>query len=387
MPLNPRIAVPSALLVLLVVAAVVTAPRIEGYFNQRHAAALPEVSDAARALHASSFVVDLHADSLLFGRDLLQRSDLGHVDLPRLREGGVGLQVFAVPTVVPYGQNMERNDGDALDMLTVGGLFLWPQLGLSSPMERALLLAGQLSRFAEADERLVIVRTRGDLARLRARRTADPEVVGALLAIEGAHAMEGDDENLERVFAAGYRMIGLSHFFDNAYAGSAHGIDRGGLSPLGVRTLERMDELGMLHDVAHLSPVGVDALLDRVRRPVVFSHGGVKGACDNVRNLSNAHVRRIADAGGVVAIGYWEWATCGTTPADVVLAIEHVIRLVGDENVGLGSDYDGGTSVAFDTSQLVVLTQAMLNAGFPERTIRRVLGENALRAIEQGLPD
>ena len=124
-----------------------------------------------------------------------------------------------------------------------------------------------------------------------------------------------------------------------------------------------------------------------MKRPVVFSHGGVKGACDNVRNLSDAHVRRIADQGGVVGIGYWDWAACGTTPAEVVRAIQHVIGLVGDENVGLGSDYDGGTSVAFDTSQLVLLTQAMLDAGLPERSIRRVLGENALRAIEQGLPD
>jgi microsomal dipeptidase-like Zn-dependent dipeptidase len=376
-----------AVLALVVLVARVAGPRIEGLVNRTHTAALPEVSEAARALHASSFVVDLHADSLLFGRDLLERSDLGHVDLPRLREGGVGLQVFAVPTVVPYGQNMERNEGDALDMLTLGGLVFRPRLGLASPTERALLLADQLAAYAEADDRLMIVRTRRDLARLRERRAADPEVVGALLAIEGAHAMESEPENLERLFAAGYRMLGLTHFFDNAYAGSAHGVDRGSVSPLGLRTLDRMDELGMLHDVAHLSPAGVDTLLGRVKRPVVFSHGGVKGACDNVRNLSDAHVRRIADQGGVVGIGYWEWATCGTTPAEVVRAIQHVIALVGDENVGLGSDYDGGTSVAFDTSQLVLLTQAMLDAGLPERSIRRVLGENALRAIEQGLPD
>lgn len=350
---------------------------------------LPEVSARARALHVSSFVVDLHADSLLWGRNLLRRSHVGHVDLPRLREGGVGLQVFTTVTVFPLPANIDRTDGAGLDALTLlGWVRLSRPFALGGPFERALAQAARLEAFArDSGGGLRIVRSRTDLERLRAAHEHDPRVVGALLGIEGAHALEGDPAKLERAFAAGFRLMGLTHFFDNAYAGSAHGLAKGGLTPLGRDTVRRMEQLGMLVDLAHLSPAAIDEVLDLATKPVVVSHGGVKATCDNARNLSDDQLRRIAAGGGVVGIGYWETAVCGLEPRYAAAAIRHVALLVGDDHVGLGSDWDGGTTAAFDASQLPVVTQALLDAGLPETSIRKILGGNALRVLAQTLPD
>ena len=120
----------------------------ERFVNRVEVGPLPEVSARAAAIHASTLVVDLHADSLLFGRDLSRRSDVGHVDLPRLREGGVGLQVFAVPTVVPLGMSMEHTPSDPIDMLDWTGNLMQPGLGDSSPVQRAQLAAAALAKLA-----------------------------------------------------------------------------------------------------------------------------------------------------------------------------------------------------------------------------------------------
>ena len=89
----------------------------------------------------------------------------------------------------------------------------------------------------------------------------------------------------------------------------------------------------------------------------------MRGTCDNQRNLSDEQVQRIADGGGVIGIGYWEWAVCGRAPADIARAIAYVIRLVGADHAGLGSDYDGATTVGFDTRHLMAVTQALIDEG------------------------
>jgi membrane dipeptidase len=361
--------------------------RLEDHVNVVRPVPLPAISERARALHATIPVADLHADSLLFGRDISRRSRIGHVDLPRLQEGGVALQMFTAATVMPVGLDIHHTDADAPDLIRLVGLlqlspFLW-----RGPLGRALLQAERLERaIARSEGALLPIRTRADLAELRALRAAGRPVVGAVLGIEGAHALESDPANLDVVFAAGFRMIGLTHFFDNDYAGSAHGLEKGPLTPLGRETLRRMESLGILVDVAHLAPRAIDDSLAFLTKPVVFSHGGVRGTCDNPRNLSDDHIRAIAAGGGVVGIGYWEMAVCGTELRHVVAAIRYVIDLVGDDHVGLGSDYDGGTTVGFDTSALPALTQALLDAGLSEASVRKVMGENVWRVLEQTLP-
>jgi microsomal dipeptidase-like Zn-dependent dipeptidase len=376
-------------IVLVLVAGIVIwlGANLERFVNRVDPVALPAVSEVAKRVHRSSFVVDLHADSLLFGRDLLVHGSVGHVDLPRLQEGGVGLQVFTATTKTPLGFNIDRTDGDRLDLLTViGAVWLSPRW-MRGPFERALIQSERFAEFsARSGGRLVPVRTVAELDALLARHAADPAVVGGLLGIEGAHALGDSPANVEIMFAAGYRMIGLAHFFDNAFSGSAHGLQKYGITPAGKQLVQRMQELGMVVDLAHASPATIDEILIAARKPVVVSHVGVRGTCDNVRNLSDDHVRAVARTGGVIGIGYWDTAICGTEMRYVTAAMRHVIGLVGDEYVGLGSDFDGGTTTGFDTSALPALTQQMLNDGFSETSIAKILGGNALRVLRQTLP-
>jgi len=386
---KPRIArrVAAGALALLAVAWLALGIGLEGLINRVEPVELPPVSERARALHAASFVVDLHADSLLFGRDLLRRGRLGHVDLPRLEEGGVALEVLDLPTTVYFGTNIDRTEARGFDALTAAGLVRLSPTALQSPMERALFHAARAAGFArDSVGRLVLIRDREELEALRAARARGDAVVGALLGLEGAHALESDPANLRRAFDAGYRMLGLSHFFDNDYAGSSAGVAQGGLTPLGRETLVEMERLGIAADLAHLSPAAVDDVLALATKPVFVSHTGVRGTCDNARNLSDDQLRRIAAGGGVVGLGFWSVAACGTTPADIARSIVHVVRTVGADYAALGSDYDGATTVGFDVSRLPSLTQALIDAGLTDAEIRKVLGENALRVLGATLP-
>ena len=127
-------------------------------------------------------------------------------------------------------------------------------------------------------------------------------------------------------------------------------------------------------------------VLDTVAMPVMLSHGGLKGQCDSERNLDDALMQRIASAGGIVGIGFWDAAVCDPSPAGIVAAIRYAIDLLGVEHVALGSDFDGTVTTTFDTSELAALTQAMLDAGFAETEIRAVMGDNARRFLLDNLP-
>jgi microsomal dipeptidase-like Zn-dependent dipeptidase len=263
---------------------------------------------------------------------------------------------------------------------------LWPLKTWNSLLERALYQAEKLNAAAKHDPTaLMVVRTRRDLQQLIARRAKGETVVGGLLAIEGAHALEGDLANLQKLKDAGYRMIGLTHFFDNDLGGSLHGVSKGGLTPLGVQAVRAIEEAGLIVDVAHASEKVVDDVLQISTKPIVVSHTGVRGACNSPRNLSDAHMRAIAAKGGLIGIGYWDGAVCDTTPAGVVKSLRYAIDLIGVDHVALGSDYDGTTTVRFDASESVALIDAMLKAKFTEEEIRKVSGENTLRFLNAAL--
>jgi membrane dipeptidase len=360
---------------------------LEGFLNRVQPVALPGVSAEARALHASAFVADMHADTLMLRGDLTVRSRTGHVDLPRLQDGGVGLQFFTAVTKVPLGFNIEATDGDRLDLLTLVGLANFSPFATRDLLGRALLYSERLNdSIARAHGALLPVRSVAELDQLVARHAAEPTVVGALLGSEGAHPLLGDPANVDVLYRAGFRMIGLAHFFDNAFSGSAHGLAKGGLTDKGRDLVQRMERLGMLVDLAHVSPAAIDDVLRLATRPVVVSHGGVRGTCDNRRNLSDEQLRGIARTGGVVGIGYWDTAVCGTEMRYVTAAMRHVIAVVGDDHVGLGSDFDGATTTGFDTSALPALTQQMLNDGMSDSTVTKILGGNVQRVLRQVLP-
>ena len=359
--------------------------RIENSMNSNLAHDAYVVSDEAQALHDTLFVADLHSDALLWRRNLLKRSDIGHSDLPRLRAGHVALQVFSATTKSPAGQNYDRNDAGSDNITLLAVASFWPPRTWTSLYERAVYQLNKLQRLAGSGE-LTVLTDKVEMREFVARRSRGDQVIGALYLIEGAHPLEGDLARLDALFDRGLRIIGLTHFFDNELGGSLHGVSGAGLSDFGRDVVRRANEKSLIIDVAHASPRMVADVLDLSGRPVILSHGGVKGVCDTARNLDDALMQRIAAHGGLVGIGYWDAAVCDITPAGVVRAIRYAIDLLGVDHVALGSDYDGATAVIFDASELVVLTNAMLQANFTEHEIRAVMGENVKRFMLENLP-
>lgn len=345
-----------------------------------------KVSAHAEALQKTLDVADMHADSLLWKRDLLKRSDRGQVDLPRLQAGHYALQVFSSVTKAPRNQNYDGNSGDTDKVTALVVADMQPVRTWNSLLERSFYHAEKLKAFAaRSDGQMRVITTPAELQKLVADRRAGRPVVGAMLSIEGLQDLEGRLDNLDRLYAAGFRMAGLAHFFDNDVSGSMHGIKKGGLTPLGRQAVARMEKLGMLVDVAHASHETVAELIAIARRPLVSSHGGVQATCKVNRNLTDAEIRGVARTGGVIGIGYWDGAICSTKPADVAKAITHVRDLVGIDHVGLGSDFDGAVTTQFDASQVILVTQALIDAGFSDDDIRKVMGGNVLRVLTAGM--
>jgi membrane dipeptidase len=374
---------------LLAVAVASALAVLPGEVERRMNAVSPRpipVGDRARALHARLFVADLHADTLLW-RDPLERATRGHVDLPRLVEGGVALQAFTVVTKTPRGLNIERNDDRSDDITLLAIVQRWPPATWRSLRARALHQAARLEGAVRRSEGgLTLVRTAAELDAFVTRRATDRRAVAAILGLEGSHALEGDLANVDVLAEAGFRMMAPTHFFDTGIAGSAHGLAKGGLSAQGRDWVARLEARRVLVDLAHASPATIDDVLATARRPVVVSHTGVRGTCDNRRNLSDDQLRGIARTGGVVGIGFWETAVCGGDARAVARAVAHAVRTAGVDHVALGSDFDGAVTVPFDATGLPQVTQALLDEGLDEEEVARVMGANVLRVLRAGLP-
>lgn len=383
-----KIKLASGLVALAVIGGLAGLPGIvESQFNGLTGAPLPAVSGEAAAVHKTLQIADMHADTLLWGRDILRRSSRGHVDLPRLEEGNVALQVFSSVTKSPKGLNYHANSDktDSITLLTVAEL--QPPRTWSSLIERSLWHSERLRRAEQdSDGRLRIVRTGPDVARLLADRAAGKRVTGAMLSVEGMHDLEGNIANLQRLYDAGFRMAGIAHFFDNQLGGSKHGMNKGGLTPFGRQVVAEMERRRMIVDVAHSSDRTLDDVLAMATRPVVYSHGGVRATCLNDRTLSDDQLRRIAANGGLIGIGYWDAAVCTLTPDSIAAAIAHARNVAGIDHVALGSDFDGATITPFDASQLVQVTNALLKRGFTPDEVRKVMGGNTLAFLERQLP-
>ena len=344
-------------------------------------------SPAAIELHKRLLIADLHADTLLWNRDLLARGTWGHVDLPRLQEGNVAVQAFTVVTKTPRDMNIENNTGDTDNITLLAFAERWPFAAWTNLTERALYQSRRLhDAAARSNGKLVILKTKDDVMKFLERRKTEKDVVAGFLGIEGAHALSGDVNNLDKLYNAGFRMIGITHFFDNEMGGSAHGVEKGGLTEAGKQLVEKMQEKNVFIDLAHASPRVIEDVLRLASRPVIVSHTGVKGTCDNTRNLSDEQLKGIALTGGLVGIGYWDTATCGRDAKAIAKAIRYTVDLIGVDHVVLGSDFDGSIEAPFDTTGLVQITDALLQAGFDETQIKKVMGENVIRTLQFYLP-
>ncbi|HID82271.1 MAG TPA: peptidase M19 [Chromatiales bacterium] len=338
---------------------------VEKHKNTVTGIGLLPIENKTRQLHKELVIADLHADSLLWGRDLSKRSDRGMVDFPRMREGNHALQVFSVVTKTPRGLNITRNNNDTDNITLLAIAQRWPWRTYTSLTERALYQAERLHKMsAQSDGQFEIITNRTQLADFLQRRKKRPELSGGLLALEGAQALEGNLENLQKISAAGYRIISPAHFFDTEVGGSAHGWHKGGLTEFGKQWVKKMDRACLIIDLSHASKKVFNEILALTTRPVVVSHTGVKGTCRNNRNLSDAQIKKVAENGGLIGIGFWSVATCGDKPADIARAIKYAVSVAGVEHVALGSDFDGAVALPFDVSAMVQITQALKNKGF-----------------------
>lgn len=360
---------------------------VDRHYNGVHGLPFKAPSAAALALHRSLRIADLHADALLWNRNLTRRNAGGHVDIPRLVEGNIALQAFAVVTKTPRGLNIDSND-DQSDSITLLGIAQGqPPATWNSLLRRALARAERLHAAARASGgSLRVVASGAELSDFLAARAAGRAAAAGWLTLEGGHALEGKLANLDLLYRAGYRMVAPTHFFDTELSGSEHGRAKGGLTALGRDWVRAMERRRMIVDLAHASERTQAEVLAMATRPVIVSHTGVRATCANRRNLSDAQLRAVAANGGLVGIGFWETAVCGRDEAAIARAIKHAVAVAGERHVAFGSDFDGAVTTPFDAAGMARLTQALLDAGLSEAQVRRVAGENVIDFLLRNLP-
>ena len=347
----------------------------------------PAPSPEALELHASLDIADLHADTLLWYRSLIERSDRGQVDLPRMIDGNMAVQMLTTVTKSPSGQNYESNSADAGDNITLLALVQrWPLATRDSLFARAVYQAERLQKFTSESDDLELVTSSEELKQVLKAREGGSPAVAALLGTEGSHALDGDLANIQRLYDAGLRMMSLQHFFDNKLGGSLHGESNAGLTEFGRQAVLEMDALGIMIDVSHSSPQVVDDVLNLINSPLIVSHTGFKGHCDRKRNISDALIARIAERGGLIGVGFWSEAVCGEDVAAIADAIAYGINTFGLDAVALGSDWDGAVTTPIDASDLAYLTSALINRGLTPEDIRAVMGGNTIRYFLEHLP-
>jgi membrane dipeptidase len=373
------------------------------------------VSGPARALHARSLVFDghVHAVDRVFyhGGDIGQRKDDGQFDLPRAREGGLGALFFSIfVTEDYYPARLETKQ--ALRMLDCA--------------------VDQIARNAGAIE---IARTAADIERIHASGK-----IAAVLDIEGSFDLDGDPAVIREMYRLGLRSVQLSaHNWTSNYADSCCSTPKWrGLNDRGRDVIREMNRLGMLINVSHASDEAIAAAIDISTAPVVATHHGLRAINDIPRNMPDALVKKLAAKGGVIGFQLgnefhnrkaFDWRTQhagkpfwdtseiqkrGTQltiyeldkivapqfpmlPADIpqdirldvdgwVAVVDSAIQLVGEDHVGLGSDFDGGPPLPRgmrDVRDLPMITDAMLRRGYSEERIRKFLGGNLLRVFRQ----
>lgn len=360
---------------------------IERYVNRIAKPPPYHVSHDIRDVHNQLTIVDLHADSLLWNRDLLRHSSFGHVDIPRLSEGNVAIQVFGVVTKFPFGMDVGRFslNIDMVRLLSV--IHGWPRETRNDLLKRAIYQSNKLDDTINGSNgRIKLIRSINDLDHFLVLRKSQPNMVGALLALEGAHALQGKLPNLHKLYDSSFRIFGISHFFDNEAGGSAHGKEKGGLSAFGRGLIHILQKKHTIIDLSHASGRVLDEVLEMVGVPVMVSHTGVCGICNNPRNLSDDQVRKIAEAGGIIGVALFEKATCGRSIRDAAHTVRYVADLAGVDCIGVGSDFDGAITTPFDASGWPLLTRELFAQGFNKDQIAKIMGGNALRLFRETLP-
>jgi len=323
-------------------------------------------------LHQQAIVIDGHCDTLL--RFLMQESRMlprppgavpqseGHIDIARLKQGGVTAQNFACYILPPFLPAQATHH--ALAMID---LFY--------------------QRIDEQPDDLCLATCADDILSAKTQNK-----VAGLLSLEGAEGLQGSLATLRMMYRLGVRWIGLTWNHRNQAAdGLGEARTGGGLTEFGVRLVQEMNRLGMLVDIAHLAPAGVRDVFEVCEAPVIASHANAHAVCPVPRNLSDEQLTQLAATGGVVGVTYVPgFITDGDEPAtlDMLLDhVDHIVRVAGIDHVGLGSDFDGfGGAPPIgleDVSCLPNLTAALLERGYAADDVNKILGDNWLRVLRQ----
>ncbi len=356
---------------------------------------LPAVPPEVAEFHASIPVVDLLVGTPLFRRGLLRRRRRGHVDLPRLIEGGVDLVGFSIATRHPDLRG------------TLSTPHFWslgmPARTLRSDMAIASAFIDRIEGWADASRgRLGLATGAADLpvpddgAPVGTGGTGGiGGMVRAFIGVQGGHVLEGDAANVESLHARGVRMLALAHVMDNALVGSNTGRRAYGLTGFGREVIAELERVGTVVDLAHMSVAGIRDTLPLLRRPFVLSHTGLQRSSRGTsrrpgrkftprnRNLGDEEARLVAEAGGVVGLTLSTLLLGGEDLDAVARTVDTALGLCGPTKVAIGSDFDGALRMVCDVTGLPAITARLLTGGLDRRTVGGVMGGNALRVLSQ----
>lgn len=322
-----------------------------------------QVHKRAAELHRQSVVVDAHCDTLAVlleqNRRLGQLTGRGHLDLPRLKMGGVKLQFFAAFISPEYKQE---------------------------PLKRALELVDIfLEEMAENTKDVQHVKNLNEIY-----RACNSGKVAALLTVEGGECLQGSTRVLRQLYILGVRGLTLTWNNRNELGNGVNATETTGLTAFGFNVIEELNRLGVLIDVSHLSEEGYRDVLRYSSHPVIASHSNCKALCNHPRNLSDEQIRLLAENGGVMGITLVPDFLGGGKPSlkEVLDHIDHAAAVGGIDCVGLGSDFDGTGTPAVglaDCSCWPALTAGLIDRGYCDGDVKKIIGENFLRVIGQVL--
>jgi len=320
----------------------------------------------ALTLHRDSIVFDGHCDTLLeilYGkRQFGERSPKGHIDLPRLQDGGITAQVFAV--------------------------YLEDQFLPAGAVKQTLRILDVLYRELAAHAAAMSLATRAaDIEQAKKEGK-----IAAVIGLEGAEALEGDLGVLRVMYRLGVRLLTVTWSRRNQAADGGYEIRTGGgLTEFGVKLVQECNNLGIILDISHLSPAGARDVLELSKRPVVASHSNCRALCSHWRGLDDEQLHALARNGGLAGVTFVPAFVADERKEASLERLldhaDHMVQVAGIDHVGLGSDFDGFTPPAprglEDVSRMPSITEGLLRRGYAESDVRRVLGENWMRVFRE----
>jgi microsomal dipeptidase-like Zn-dependent dipeptidase len=322
-------------------------------------------SEEALRIHHEAIVIDLHVDSLLWPRDLTIPGQGGHVDFPRMKQGGLDAVAFTIVT----------------RFFGVAGLKafhdLWPPASWFSPHPRYLHQLHRMQQFIQSSNQTVRLATTPEAI----RQNHQEGILSAFHGIEGAHGLGTELSRVREAAQAGVIFISPVHLSNNEYAGTSTLGSNQGLTDLGRALIREMNQVGVLVDLAHASPTAFDEALELTTLPPLVSHAGARAVHDTWRNLSDDQIRAIAERRGVIGVMLAPPALASPDLREAVEHLEHIINVGGEDVAAIGSDFDGYVNPSIDASGLGQLTELMLRKVWSEARIKKILGENVLRIM------